>query len=104
RMRRWGASEKKGRPPATRRCPAGLRGEPPPPIAGVHRGRSDARRGTVDQPVLARVIATTGRDGHPGKSSHHPTAAAEAAYRLPHGAEEQEDGPTSQLERASTGE
>jgi hypothetical protein len=74
-----GRIRKKGRPPATRRRPAGLRGEPPPPVAGVHRGRSDARRGTVDQPVMARVIATTGSDGHPGKSSHHPTAAAAAA-------------------------
>ena len=90
-----GASEKKGRPPATRRRPAGLRGEPPPPVAGVHRGRSDARRGTVDQPVLARVIATTGSDGHPGKSSHHSAAATEAAYRVPHGAEEKDHGPPS---------
>jgi hypothetical protein len=74
-MRRRGASEKKGRTPAASRRPADLRGEPPPPVAGVHGRRSDARRCAVDQLVIARVVTTAGGDGHAGKSPHHPTAA-----------------------------
>src|SRR5262249_50127346 len=80
--------KKRGGRRARRGRPAGFGEDPRQFVAGVHRGGSDARRGTVDQPVIARVIATPGSDGHPGRSSPHPTVVGEAAYRLPPGAEE----------------
>ena len=63
-MRRPGAA-KKGGTPAARSRAADPRSEPPPPVAGVHRWRSDARRRAVDQPVAARVVATAVGAGDP---------------------------------------
>src|SRR6266508_2619805 len=75
RIRRLGASEKRGWTPAASRRAADPGSEPPPPVAGVHRRRSHARRRAVDQPVVARVVATAVGAGHARQSPHDPAAA-----------------------------
>src|SRR5712691_12710497 len=93
RMQRRGASEKKGGTPAANGRTAGPRSEPPPPVAGVHGWRSDARRRAVDQPVTARVITTAVGAGYTCESPHDPTTAEKTQPGPPHGAEEKDDGP-----------
>jgi transposase len=52
----------------------------------------------VTRPTMRFVPMNS--DGRPGKSSHHPTAATEAAYRVPHRTEEKNHGPPSRPQRA----
>src|SRR3989442_12395918 len=73
RMRRRGASAKKGWEPAARRCTAGPRSEPPPLVAGVHRWGSNGWRRTVDELVVAVIVAAAVGGWHTGKSAHDPT-------------------------------
>src|SRR5215470_14790978 len=99
RTPRWGASAKRGGTPAARRRPADPRSEPPPPVAGVHRRGSNACRGVVDQPVVARVIATAVGAGHACESPHDPTPAEKTQTGPTHSAEEKDDGPASRPQR-----
>jgi hypothetical protein len=92
RMRQWGASESKGRTPAAHRRPAGLRGEPPIPVAGVHCGRFHACRRAVDEPVAARVVTTPGGAGDACQPPHDPALAQKTQMRLPHSAQEKTMG------------
>src|SRR6516165_7487085 len=94
RMRRLDAFAKKGGTPAARRRAANPRNESPPPLAGVHSRRSDARRRPVDEPVTARGVTPPGGAGNARQSAHDPTAAEKTQDRPPHGAEEKDDGPS----------
>ena len=49
----------------------------------------------MDQLVIARVVTKAGGDGHAGESPHDPAAAEKIEDRLPYGAEEKDDGPSS---------
>ena len=100
RMRRQGASEKRGWTPAARSRAADPGSEPPSTVAGVHRWRSDARRRAVDQSVAARVVATAVGVGHPRQSAHDPSGAAQTQTGPTHGAEEKDDGPPPRPQRA----
>src|SRR5687767_1075372 len=98
-MRRLGASEKKGGASTASHRATDPRSEPSPPVAGVHRWRSDARRRAMDQPVVARVIATAVGVGHASESPHHSAVAEKNETGLPHSAEEKNDGPSSRPQR-----
>src|SRR6266571_8094045 len=100
RMRRLGASEKRGGTPAASRHTADPGSEPPPTVTGVHRRRSDARRRAVDQPVVARVVAAAVGDGHTRQSPPDPTAAEKTQTGPTYGAEEKDDGAPSRPQRA----
>src|SRR6266850_831208 len=95
RMRRLGASEKKGGASTASRRATDPRSEPPPTVARVHRWRSDARRCAVDQPVAARGVATPVSAGHTRESPHYPTAAEKTQTGPTHRAQEKDDGPPS---------
>jgi Rhodopirellula transposase DDE domain len=84
-MQRPGASEKRGGTPAASRGAATPGSKPPATVAGVHRRRSDARRRAVDEPVVARVVATTGGARHARQSSHDPTAPEKTQTGPTHG-------------------
>ena len=100
KMPRPGASEKKGGTPTASRGAADPRGKSPPTVAGVYRGRSDARRRVMDQSVAARVGATVVGAGHACESPYDPEAAEKTQIGLPHGAEEKDDGPPPRPQRA----
>src|SRR5262245_49267537 len=99
RMRRRGASAKRGRTPAARRRTADPRSEPPPLVAGVHRWGPDACRRTVDELVVTRIVATAAGAGHTCESPYDPTAAEKIQTGPTHGAEEKDDGPPSRPQR-----
>src|SRR5215468_5018117 len=99
RMQQRDASANKGRPPAAHRRAANLRRSPPLLVAGVHGWRPNARRRAVDEPVAARVVTPSVGAGDTRQSADDPTAAAQTQDRLPHGAEEKNDGPSSRPQR-----
>src|SRR4051794_37751806 len=81
--------EKRGRAQAVDRDRPGDRGELPQGARGPHRGRPDAARGEVDEPVTAADRGPDQRVGDSGQSTRRLPATPKAPLPEAEGVEEE---------------